>query len=1424
MAKPCKYTLKDGTVLDFDQARQYVMDNIADLIKDSPTLKAQYDATTKGKVEEGDKPEYKEGAEGGKTAEAGGGNRPVTSSITEEQGTEEVKTPSVYATLADKARAKIKELQDSKKPYDPNNPKPYLASSSFIPVDAHIAALEAFAKVMDGVNELSEAYTSGATLKEAVKAGLDAMRSHPDFKAMDSEDKQSAIDEYNEEYSEAAIPMEDDLNPEGYAEGQKYSKNRVSKIVQRALQGGSLSKELAAIIGQNENADGSFVWAEESVHIKDVAKIIDELIEKLGPNGISKMMDIASDVRIPAWFRALTAGKINDILYLQERAAQTKADKDIAIDRAVSMISVIAGIGEEAGRTLRFIQEVYRQSPIAYARSVKNKIDVAINTEETQRKNALMLENIANIINGKESENTSPQEAEKARAEEVTETAAAAADQVLNDDVKTKEDVIIGLEAELAGIDADIAALEAQIAEERANKKRGKGKGGAPSSIPSGIRNLFSAPQPSDLQKKLAELKAKKKEIEAKVKVMKTEAAAEKKIKSQKNKEQLSNKQKISQALKDAGYVTPGGLVDWNGIIGNPNTSVEAKQAIYDKIKEVSGEDAANQMKPQLDAVYDKMIAEKKLKAIDKILKAQGKPPVKRGHLPSVVYKLNRLIALNGSATGANVQSAIGHLLGTTSITPQQSARLDELSQSYFNAPNGYLRAAELERMTHYVDRISKGMGRYIIATLHQHFVAGLISGVLTGLKNATVGLDLAFGIGTEYARSGFDSNVLKSALYGMKEGLVIGRTVIGKGYAGRTISAIDVQQGGKQNMSPRIAEFVFDLVPDTRMGRNVVRASNLWNVAKYMSRSNEGVDSLFGSVSANMTKYVMLKDYYKDQGMSRNAAGAAAYTDLYVTEEMFNDAMEQARGEIANMSISPSENMVKRRAYEIIDENREIPQSTKDLAEEAANQLTYKKPGLYGITHALPFIVHSISRSLDKFSQSKHLNPKVAGALAEAGKYGLNTIVPFAGIGANVTEAGLDWLPIYGTTKMAGGILNYHAFTKDKTGEKAVKLKVALRQIYAKQAVTITVSAYVFAMLLAGDDDDEKEIMAYFDLVKGTGGKYVRKNPIPGEEKDRTILGVSLDITASLQTALLVIADYRQQVEENPDYTNMDLLQYAVNAYKTAVLASSILKSGAEIIDLLDNIGVVDKSKFLSKKAAQVLANSFLPATGMAKQGGDLKSPVKKEAIGFFDNIMNEGGIYTTWAIDREKFDWRGRPYATGDFYASNPRAFTTNMGITKNILKADDIDKWAINKNVKTVGPKTDNDKEEDQFRYSLIVPETPGNAPFRFMDNYEVYDFNKRAAQLFNKEITEYWGSDRDVMIAATEKEAQEIVSLIWGRAKERSFYELNLKVNPRLSETYSEQEFKDRMNRVEKEPERSKDVGKLEFRIKKKPIFE
>jgi fumarylacetoacetate (FAA) hydrolase family protein len=115
MANPCKYTLKDGTVLDFTQARQYVMDNIAELTKESPTLKAKYDAATKGKVKESNQPEYKEGDTSREAPKASSSNRPVTSSITEEK-TEKEKladqlAASLESSLASQIAAEVQGMQ-----------------------------------------------------------------------------------------------------------------------------------------------------------------------------------------------------------------------------------------------------------------------------------------------------------------------------------------------------------------------------------------------------------------------------------------------------------------------------------------------------------------------------------------------------------------------------------------------------------------------------------------------------------------------------------------------------------------------------------------------------------------------------------------------------------------------------------------------------------------------------------------------------------------------------------------------------------------------------------------------------------------------------------------------------------------------------------------------------------------------------------------------------------------------------------------------------------------------------------------------------------------------------------------------------------------------------------------------------------------
>jgi hypothetical protein len=134
--------------------------------------------------------------------------------------------------------------------------------------------------------------------------------------------------------------------------------------------------------------------------------------------------------------------------------------------------------------------------------------------------------------------------------------------------------------------------------------------------------------------------------------------------------------------------------------------------------------------------------------------------------------------------------------------------------------------------------------------------------------------------------------------------------------------------------------------------------------------------------------------------------------------------------------------------------------------------------------------------------------------------------------------------------------------------------------------------------------------------------------------------------------------------------------------------------------------------------------------------------------------------------------------------------------MGITENILKADNIDRWATGKNLKTVGPKTDVDKEIEEFTYSLQVPEEPY---YRLMEAEEAYEFNKRATQLLDKWLSNTWknAGDRKKLEAMSDENAQAYLTKMWTACKERSFYELNLKVYPGLNNITTEEEFKNRV---------------------------
>lgn len=1379
MANPCKYTLKDGKVLDFTQARQYVMDNIAELTKESPTLKSKYDAATKGKVE-------------------------VTSSITEEQAPKEKVTeleslasqiaaevegmqPKEEQTYSEKAKRdsdKLRRLAEKSKFkfLDENGDEINLNTMGFTNADL----INLVADAMDKLGSIADA---AVRLKTAIKQVLDDAQ----FNNFSDKTKEAMSKQLFDEIA-----------------GKKKRGVRQSRIIQAMIKGGSLSNEQIAKlmpvgIAEGEMkvpTDDAIKWNQESVSIEETQEIIDDLLETYG---YDKMMDVANAANIAPWFRVLLAGRINDQFYKDEQNADNEFDKELARDKAYSMIGVIEGIGKEAGRTLRFIREVYKQSPIAYAKYQKNNIDIGEYGVDVHEENELIADAIADLFNGKENQDTTPKQEAENRKQEAQDSMTEAADQVLEDEPKTKEDVIADLESQIAGIDEDIAAIEAQIAAEKEARKNAKkpGTGGIGGAIKSSVRNVMGMNEPSDLQKKLNELKAKKKELQDKIKSMKEPAKAEKK------KDTIASKTiqgRIKEALIAAGYTKKRGgkdIVDWSGIIGDSATQEEAKQAIYDKVKEVAGEDAANKVRAQIESVYNQMVAKKKVAEIDKILAAKNRPPVKRPIPASAIYNINRLINLNGGVIGANIQSTIGNLIGTSSLTPAQSARITQLSQAYFNARPGFERRQALERMTNYINFISKGKAWYAIASINQHYVNGLISGLLTSFKNFTVAGDLIGSILTDYVRNGFDNNVIKLAAQSLKEGGAIFSTVFTEGYSGRTLSALDIEMQGKEKVNPRLAEFAYDLNTGTKgeIVSNLLR--NIWDAAKYTSRLNEGVDSVFGSVSANVAKYNIMKDIYKKQGMSSSQAGQAAYQALYVTPQILQDAMNEARAEYVKIGETPSESRVKRRSYEIIDKER-IDQVDRDgtemkkMAEEAANQLTYKSPGLKGITHSLAAVVNGVNSYIDKKANEKwggnKKTNKLAVFTAELSKLIVNNIAPFANVGANVTETSLDWLPIYGTAKYGIGKFKLSRLIKnDPTGDNTVRLKVALRTVAAKQAVSITLAGVVAVAFLMGDDDDDEELMKQFDIVKGTGGKYVRKNVIPSKEKGRSLGDIPLDFMASMQTALLLLADYKDAIKENPDtdekgagervYEHMVAIK---DAYFTAVLSQSVMRGIAEVADAVSNFESTSAGKYFYKKSAELAINSGVPAIGMAKQVGDITSPVKKESIEYFDYLKNAGGGYSTWAVDRPKFDWRGRQYATGDLYASNLRSI---VGLEP-ILKADSIDQWALDKGIKTTTPKTEYDVAEletDRAKFTFI---TESGKP-RELDEFETYDFRKLASDIFDKKLQKVWNMPygKEAMMEEDKEGSQKYINKIWNDAKTEALYRLNIQKYPSVKSQYN-----------------------------------
>ena len=267
MANPCKYTLKDGKVLDFTQARQYVMDNIEELTKESPILKAKYDAAIKGKVEEGNQQEYKEGDKGRKAPKTSRSNRAKAI----EAIPEEIRTPDVVAafnlfsqaeenlpfgakpmTSEEKSRmmaaqmrsesmkaAKEKAEAAAKKL---NKLADDIANQTYatLPLlpQAVAAALKAAAKLLQS--------DAGVTLVEMVDAAIKALREFTDYAGLTDAQKQQEEEYVEREATEFFNQYQKTKTGSGNYKVSETAEKFIKGLTDRGL------KSLAAIVEQGK--------------------------------------------------------------------------------------------------------------------------------------------------------------------------------------------------------------------------------------------------------------------------------------------------------------------------------------------------------------------------------------------------------------------------------------------------------------------------------------------------------------------------------------------------------------------------------------------------------------------------------------------------------------------------------------------------------------------------------------------------------------------------------------------------------------------------------------------------------------------------------------------------------------------------------------------------------------------------------------------------------------------------------------------------------------------------------------------------------------------------------------------------------------------------------------------------------------------
>ena len=471
-----------------------------------------------------------------------------------------------------------------------------------------------------------------------------------------------------------------------------------------------------------------------------------------------------------------------------------------------------------------------------------------------------------------------------------------------------------------------------------------------------------------------------------------------------------------------------------------------AKKTLLAKIMEGTEltENEAKEYAKAIEEEFERIVTEKKKKALDTIFnpKERKKPELK--NLESELLKLTNL----GAFKEQDLVEAYGDKMGWPKLSKEQIAEIERLASIVEESPEGIKRAQAVEDLLGYEAKI-KGISLMDVIT--SIWYANVLSGFNTQLVNVIANAtQLLFSYGETTIRNPRTGLFMaRGIIDGINKGLLEAGSSLKTGYnpiRGRveipSTLELKVFSGGKYNPANYLKYVRRIMVASDVIMFETQKEMRAYQWARMLAANENKLDPTIN------IKQRALDLLHKNDNTIPNAINQArdeAQAEIKALESLNLSPSEKSK-QLKNIKINE-----KRRVFEIVQESRGDEIMNESAAYASFNTFNHPATGFLGI------ITKRINQAIETNGTTKMLR----------------FAIPFTNVIANVANMGINYTPwgFLRAVKKGSGTGNPKKEWESMSPLQQEQQKI---ELMTKAAVGLTLSAAVLLLTLKGDDEEE--------------------------------------------------------------------------------------------------------------------------------------------------------------------------------------------------------------------------------------------------------------------------------------------------------------------------------------------------------------